>query len=121
MACVSRTWRRAIGSSSLICSPRPTEEGLVRPGCAPPGALDAKARKLGLQKRVSRKGDCFGPFEFRLTLVDGTTNWNCDGRAGLGDICKEAAGKYFLVVGAHRVDFEQNFDTLKETTRVVEG
>lgn len=40
--------------------------------------------------------DCFGPFMFLNTQIDGSTNWNCPGKVFVGDVCiDKQSGDFF--------------------------
>jgi hypothetical protein len=41
--------------------------------------------------------DCFGPFTFQATQIDGSTNWNCPGKFFFGDVCLEKRSGDFFV------------------------
>lgn len=77
--------------------------------------------KRGIYATSKVQGDCYGPVSYRATLEDGTTNWNCNGQAGIGDICfNKNSDDIFLTVSSRTVPLEQDFDNLRLTTGVVE-
>lgn len=80
-----------------------------------------KAFKKGIYETVDVNADCFGPVQFRRTLADGSTNWNCPGNPLIvGDICKDYDGKIFLAIVASRVYLEQDFEKIKFVKSVLE-
>ncbi len=76
--------------------------------------------KRGVYGSESRNADCYGPVNYQLTLADGNTNWNCPGKAGVGDICKDSDGKFFLAIFHNQFDLKQDFDNIIEVKKVVE-
>jgi len=99
-------FNKADGESSIM-----TCAVTVHPGTYP---------KRGILTKEPKGAACFGPVTAELTLSDGTTNWNCPGRTGLGDVCLDSAGTYHLVLGPGTVPLKQDFDHLRLTERVSE-
>jgi hypothetical protein len=61
--------------------------------------------------------DCFGPVNVQITLANGTTNWNCQGRTFMADICG-GTGKYFVALLALKADLKQQFDQVRQVQKV---
>ena len=76
--------------------------------------------KRGTLTTEPKGADCFGPITYQITLSDGTTNWNCPGQSGLGDVCHDASGKYYVVIGAGKIPLKQNSSTLRLIEKVVD-
>ena len=77
--------------------------------------------KRGIYSRDNITADCYGPVNYMLTQSDGTTDWNCPGRMGVGDICQKEDGSFFLAtMGTFRFDLKQDFDNLEVIEKVVE-
>jgi len=76
--------------------------------------MPEKAYKKGVYETEDVNAECYGPVQFRRTLADGSTNWNCPGNPlVVGDICKEQNGKIFLAIVASRVYLEQDFENIR--------
>lgn len=76
--------------------------------------------KSGVYESKLREAHCYGPVNFQFTLTDGSTNWNCPGKMGVGDICKDSSGKYFFAVGDFEFELKQDFDHIRQMKRVIE-
>lgn len=76
--------------------------------------------KSGIYDTPGRKAICYGPVSFHVTLSDGGTNWNCPGRTGVGDICKDESGNWFLAIVAGQIELKQDYDNIREVRKVVE-
>ena len=84
--------------------------------------IPGKVFKKGVYETEGVKADCYGPVQFRRTLADGNTNWNCPGLPLIvGDICKEENGRIFLAIVSSRVYLEQDFDKIKFGVSAIEG
>jgi hypothetical protein len=59
------------------------------------------------------QAECYGSVNFRRTLADGTTSFNCPGTPLVaGDICLKENGEIFLAFLGYRLDLEQDFEYL---------
>ena len=67
----------------------------------------------------STTAECFGPAPYQITLADGTTNWNCLGQSGTGDVCLEDNGNYFFGFLASTADLKQDFDNVRRVEKIV--
>lgn len=76
--------------------------------------------KSGTYESPSRRATCYGPVTFHITLADGGTNWNCPGRMGVGDICKDEDGAWFLAVLSGQIELKQDYDHIREVRKLVE-
>lgn len=60
------------------------------------------------------QAECYGSINFRRTLADGSTNFNCPGAPLVaGDICLQEDGTIFLAFLGNRIDLEQDFEYLE--------
>jgi len=76
--------------------------------------------KRGVYETESRRGDCYGPVNYQSTLADGSVNWNCPGRMGVGDICVDSSGNYFIAFLNVQFELKQDFNHIKKVNKVVE-
>jgi hypothetical protein len=68
------------------------------------------------------QAECYGSVNFRRTLADGSTNFNCPGAPLVaGDVCLRENGKIFLAFLGNRVDLEQDFDLLQFEEKASSG
>lgn len=82
--------------------------------------MPASVFKKGIYQTSSTQADCYGPISYQLTLSDGTTNWNCPGSMGSGDICRDVNGEYFLAIVAAKVKLKQDHDNIRLIEKAVE-
>lgn len=75
--------------------------------------------KRGVYSTDSIQADCFGPVSAQLTLADGTTNWNCNGKMSIADICVDRENRYFLASVASRMYLEQDFQNIHLITGIM--
>lgn len=102
----STSFNKSEGESSIM-----TCAATVQPGVA---------FKRGIYNTETILADCFGPINYQLTLADGTINWNCPGRIGIGDICLDSSGNYFLAFLNHKVDLKKDFNNIIKTKKTIE-
>lgn len=76
--------------------------------------------KKGYYEAKSTKADCYGPVPYRLTLSDGSTNFNCPGNMNSGDICRDSDGKYFLAFLNAKIQLKQDYENIKVVDKVIE-
>ena len=77
--------------------------------------------KRGTYQTDSVQADCFGPVNYQITLSNGTTNWNCQGQTGVGDICHNGKGEFFLAALAATAPLEQDHDHIRLVEKAVEN
>ncbi len=75
----------------------------------------------GVFKTETTEAECFGPFDFQVTLSDGSTNFNCPGRFYVGDVCRDRADEsIFVAHNQQKFPLEQAFDNIVIQERVAE-
>ncbi|BCO30733.1 hypothetical protein TspCOW1_08360 [Thiohalobacter sp. COW1] len=76
--------------------------------------------KRGIYYKDNSNADCYGPVNYQVTLADGTTNWNCQGRTFVGDICSRNDGSYILVNSMASFPLKQDFQYLNKGEKAVQ-